>query len=175
MIYRILLPLFLLFPLHDAFSAVYQCEVDGKTHFTQISCDTNDVHKGVYKPKSAILTYSPDEAHKPVRVKIKKPVNTMDAGDAIVIKQKRCEGGTYTVLMKNISKYSTYSTTVDVTFNYFKSGRGKKEWDKRKQTIVLNPREQREFVLKGREAPSSFEIECVANRTVKFVRSTMVR
>jgi hypothetical protein len=77
--------------------------------------------------------------------------------------------------MKNISKYSTYSTTVDVTFNYFKPDRAKKVWDKRKQTIVLKPRQQREFILKGRAAPSSYGMECVANRSVKFIDSIVSR
>lgn len=116
--YRTILGLLLFWPLQTMFAAVYQCEIDGVTHFTQVPCDPNYVSKGIYQPKSPIVIYSPDDLAAPVRVKRKKPVNTMDAGAAIVIKQKRCEGDSYTVVMKNISRYSSYSTTVDVTFNY---------------------------------------------------------
>jgi hypothetical protein len=173
--YIVLLTLLLLLPQHAAIAAIYQCKIDGVTSFSQTPCEASDSKKGVYHPKAPILTYTPNQSPTTVQAKKKNQVNTMDASDAIVIKQQRCENGTYTVVMKNISTYSTYSTTVDVTFNYFKPDRAKKVWDKRKQTIVLKPRQQREFILKGRAAPSSYDMECVANRSVKFVDSIVSR
>ena len=40
---------------------------------------------------------APSEAQKSIRAKIKESVNTMEAGDAIVIKQTLCKGGLYTL------------------------------------------------------------------------------
>jgi hypothetical protein len=42
----------------------------------------------VYHPKALILTYTPNQSPTPVEAKKKNQVNTMDASDAIVIKQK---------------------------------------------------------------------------------------
>lgn len=216
--YRTTLGLLLLFalllPVQAVSATVYQCHIDGMTHYTKIPCDPNDLNKGIYQPKSKIVIYTPGE-DKPgnpfVAAATNKPASTENthlslnghttqnthnthntqnpqyaqntqsdqdvesAGEAIIIKQQRCEGDEYSVVLKNISQHSTYATTVDVTFNYGKPGSKKKAWDKRQQTLVLKPHEEREWVLEGKEAPSAFDMECEANRTVKLVSSTRVR
>lgn len=158
----------------SACSVIYKCEIDGVTSYSQEPCDISNHSKGVYQPTEPSMAYKSTIAPLP-ETDEEAPVNTMDAGDAIVVRGGSCNRDSYSGVIENISNYSTYRATINVVFKYFKGGMGKKKWDSKKKTFTLKPGKVIQFDIKGRSAPSSYSIECEVTRSIQFTDSTVTR
>lgn len=159
----------------NSYAVVYKCEIGGVTSYSQEPCDANDKSKGVYKPSTQSMAYT-SKITPVVKVEDEDtPVNTMDAGNAIIINNGSCNRDSYSGVIENISNYSTYRATIKVAFNYYKDMMAKKEWDNQRKTFTLKPGKKISFYIKGRPAPSSYSIECKVTRSIKFIDSTVTR
>ncbi|GGE75537.1 DUF4124 domain-containing protein [Shewanella carassii] len=159
-----------------AHAEIYKCKINGITSYSQFPCDEGDKSKGTYQPNPPSMTYKPTMPLAEYYLENEKvPVNTMDAGDAISIYNTQCNRDSYSGVIQNISAYSTYVTTITVAFKYYKLGMDKKIWDRQTKVLKLQPGRSTLFSIKGRAAPTSYNIDCVVSRHVKFVDSTVTR
>lgn len=173
--YKIVTTFFLFMVQGHTVASVYKCDVDGVTSYSQTPCENENESKGLYQPSKPSMTYKSSDSSGVLIEDKDKPVNTMDAGDAISVRQGQCNRDSYSGVIKNISAFSTYVATIDVKFKYYKKGMEKKDWDSKKASFKLKPGQSSNFVIKGRPAPTSYKIECVISRSVKFIDSTITK
>jgi|TARA_R110002050_G_scaffold281250_1_gene428564 hypothetical protein len=173
--YKIVTTFFLFMVQGYTVASVYKCDVDGVTSYSQTPCENGNESIGLYQPSQPSMTFKSLDSSGPIIEDKKKPVNTMDAGDAISVKQGQCNRDSYSGVIKNFSSYSTYTATIEVKFKYYKKGMEKKDWDSKKKSFKLKPRQSSNFVIKGRPAPTSYKIECEISRSVKFIDSTVTK